>query len=415
MASDRNNKPMAVMSVKGVSKHYPIREGALQRVVGHVRAVDGVTFDIYAGQTVGLVGESGCGKSTLGKVVAGLADTTDGSVMYNLNNQLMPTKDLEKEDFKSFRRNCQMVFQDSFASLNPRHLVIDIVGRPLKIYDEVASSDLTERVVSLLNQVGLGREHLYRYPHQFSGGQRQRISIARALALNPEIIILDEPTSALDVSVQAQILNLLNELQKARNLAYLFITHDLSVVKHMADTLVVMYLGKIVESGKTHEIFKQPHHPYTKALIEAKPSFDNEENTKAKGLDGVVPDPARPPQGCRFHTRCSFATERCGWEVDDVVRWLEDTPGMFENLEGVQRRSEFSAVLSFSDEASAGNLSMEMRSQKIPGSMRNALKTLKLDSKNVEIEFEPVDEVALIDRGGRSSSCILDPSQISEE
>ena len=149
--------------------------------------------------------------------------------------------------------------------------------------------------------------------------------------------------------------------------------------------------------------------------MEAKPSFDNEENTKAKGLDGVVPDPARPPQGCRFHTRCSFATERCGWEVDDVVRWLEDTPGMFENLEGVQRQSEFSAVLSFSDEASAGNLSMEMRSQKIPGSMRNALKTLKLDSKNVEIEFEPVDEVALIDRGGRSSSCILDPSQISEE
>ena len=246
------------MSVQGVSKHYPIREGALQRVVGHVRAVDGVTFDIYAGQTVGLVGESGCGKSTLGKVVAGLADTTDGSVMYNLNNQLMPTKDLEKEDFKSFRRNCQMVFQDSFASLNPRHLVIDIVGRPLKIYDEVASSDLTERVVSLLNQVGLGREHLYRYPHQFSGGQRQRISIARALALNPEIIILDEPTSALDVSVQAQILNLLNELQKARNLAYLFVTHDLSVVKHMADTLVVMYLGKIVESEKLMKYLNNP-------------------------------------------------------------------------------------------------------------------------------------------------------------
>ena len=263
------------MSVQGVSKHYPIREGALQRVVGHVRAVDGVTFDIYAGQTVGLVGESGCGKSTLGKVVAGLADTTDGSVMYNLNNKLMPTKDLEKEDFKSFRRNCQMVFQDSFASLNPRHLVIDIVGRPLKIYDEVASSDLTERVVSLLNQVGLGREHLYRYPHQFSGGQRQRISIARALALNPEIIILDEPTSALDVSVQAQILNLLKDIQDELHLTMLFISHDLPVIRQMCNRIIVLKDGNVCEINDSESLFNQPQHSYTKQLISLMPKIES--------------------------------------------------------------------------------------------------------------------------------------------
>jgi oligopeptide/dipeptide ABC transporter ATP-binding protein len=336
-------------------------------------------------------------------------------VRYNFNSQLVSISNLEKDKFKNFRRNCQMVFQDSFASLNPRHLVFDIVGRPLKVYNEVSGYDLVEKVVSLLNQVGLGREHLYRYPHQFSGGQRQRISIARALALNPEIIILDEPTSALDVSVQAQILNLLNELQKARNLAYLFVTHDLSVVRHMADSLVVMYLGKIAEAGETQAIFAKPYHPYTKALMDAKPSFDEGQNSKAKGLDGVVPDPARPPQGCRFHTRCSLATDKCGWEVDDVVRWLEDTPGMFESLTAVERKSEFSAVLSFSDESSAANLTQEMHSEKLPASMRKALKHVNINEKNVQIEFEPVEEILLREKDGRHAACIIEPKKVNQE
>ena len=415
MISKKDNVGQPILSISDVTKHYPIREGALQRVVGHVRAVDGVSFDIFPGKTVGLVGESGCGKSTLGKVVAGLTDPTSGSVRYNFNNQLVSISNLEKDKFKNFRRNCQMVFQDSFASLNPRHLVFDIVGRPLKVYHEVSGSDLVEKVVSLLNQVGLGREHLYRYPHQFSGGQRQRISIARALALNPEIIILDEPTSALDVSVQAQILNLLNELQKARNLAYLFVTHDLSVVRHMADSLVVMYLGKIAEAGETQAIFAKPYHPYTKALMDAKPSFDEGQNSKAKGLDGVVPDPARPPQGCRFHTRCSLATDKCGWEVDDVVRWLEDTPGMFESLTAVERQSEFSAVLSFSNESSAANLTQEMRSEKLPASMRRALKRVNINEKNVQIEFEPVEEILLREKDGRHAACIIEPKKVNQE
>jgi len=415
MKNNNDNLKKPVLSVGDVTKHYPIKEGALQRVVGHVKAVDGVSFDILPGETVGLVGESGCGKSTLGKVIAGLTDATSGSVSYCLNDNLLPISNLDKENFKNFRRNCQMVFQDSFASLNPRQLVFDIVARPLKVYNESTGSDLVEQVVSLLNQVGLGREHLYRYPHQFSGGQRQRISIARALALNPEIIILDEPTSALDVSVQAQILNLLNDLQKARNLAYLFITHDLSVVRHMADALVVMYLGKIVETGNTKEIFSKPHHPYTKALMDAKPSFDEGENLKAKGLEGVVPDPARPPQGCRFHTRCSLATENCGWEVDDVVRWLEDTPGMFENLDAVDRKSEFSAVLSFSNENSAANLAMEMRSEKLPASMRKAVKKLNLNDQKVDIEFEPVEEISLHESNGRLAACILDPKKVNQK
>jgi oligopeptide/dipeptide ABC transporter ATP-binding protein len=310
-----------LLSIRDVKKHYPIRDGALQRVVGSVRAVDGVSFDIRRGETVGLVGESGCGKTTLGRVISGLSDPTGGGVLYNLSQIGLQSIDgLQDQASRLFRRNCQMVFQDSFASLNPRHLVVDIVGRPLKVYKEASGSALTEKVVELLEQVGLGRQHLYRYPHQFSGGQRQRISIARALALDPEIIVLDEPTSALDVSVQAQILNLLNDLQKERNLAYLFITHDLSVVRHMADRLVVMYLGKVSEAGVASEIFKAPHHPYTKALMDSKPDlYEDRSETHTRGLGGIVPDPARPPQGCRFHTRCQSATPSCGWEVDDVI------------------------------------------------------------------------------------------------
>ena len=288
------------------------------------------------------------------------------------------------------------------------------MGRPLKVYGEASGADLIERVVGLLEQVGLGREHLYRYPHQFSGGQRQRISIARALALNPEVIVLDEPTSALDVSVQAQILNLLNELQRERNLAYLFVTHDLSVVRHMADQLVVMYLGKVAEAGVTSEIFDAPHHPYTRALMEAKPDLgDDYADGKARGLEGVVPDPARPPQGCRFHTRCRMATAACGWEVDDVIRQLEDVPGLFDALSGVERRSEFEASLTFEDDSSAARLQDVMQGSGIPTPMKEALKRLDRTDRTVIVAFAEVSPVELEQTApGRVVACVRDPAEV---
>lgn len=412
--SQKNYSDDLILSVEEVKKHYPIREGALQRIVGSVRAVDGVSLQLKRGKTLGIVGESGCGKTTLGRLISGLNDPTSGGVLYGGEEKFNRIDELKNIPLRNFRRNCQMVFQDSFASLNPRHLVADIVGRPLKVYKEATGADLLDRVVTLLEQVGLGREHLYRYPHQFSGGQRQRISIARAIALNPEIIVLDEPTSALDVSVQAQILNLLSDIQKARNLAYIFITHDLNVVRHMADDIVVMYLGKVVEAGSTEDIFEAPHHPYTKALISAKPDLDKANSENAIGLEGLIPDPARPPQGCRFHTRCVMATPDCGWEVDDVIRWLEDTPGMFEELVGVERKSEFSAVLTFSSEGAAANLIASARSEKLPLAMRQSLIKLNLNNEKVELAFKEVKEVALKSLGHRQSACVLSPEEVSK-
>ena len=412
--SQKNYSDDLILSVEEVKKHYPIREGALQRIVGSVRAVDGVSLQLKRGKTLGIVGESGCGKTTLGRLISGLNDPTSGGILYGGEEKFNRIDELKNIPLRNFRRNCQMVFQDSFASLNPRHLVADIVGRPLKVYKEATGADLLDRVVTLLEQVGLGREHLYRYPHQFSGGQRQRISIARAIALNPEIIVLDEPTSALDVSVQAQILNLLSDIQKARNLAYIFITHDLNVVRHMADDIVVMYLGKVVEAGSTEDIFEAPHHPYTKALISAKPDLDKANSENAIGLEGLIPDPARPPQGCRFHTRCVMATPDCGWEVDDVIRWLEDTPGMFEELVGVERKSEFSAVLTFSSEGAAANLIASARSQKLPLAMRQSLIKLNLNNEKVELAFKEVKEVGLKSLGHRQSACVLSPEEVSK-
>lgn len=412
--SQKNYSDDLILSVEEVKKHYPIREGALQRIVGSVRAVDGVSLQLKRGKTLGIVGESGCGKTTLGRLISGLNDPTSGGVLYGGEEKFNRIDELKNIPLRNFRRNCQMVFQDSFASLNPRHLVADIVGRPLKVYKEATGADLLDRVVTLLEQVGLGREHLYRYPHQFSGGQRQRISIARAIALNPEIIVLDEPTSALDVSVQAQILNLLSDIQKARNLAYIFITHDLNVVRHMADDIVVMYLGKVVEAGSTEDIFEAPHHPYTKALISAKPDLDKANSENAIGLEGLIPDPARPPQGCRFHTRCVMATPDCGWEIDDVIRWLEDTPGMFEELVGVERKSEFSAVLTFSSEGAAANLIASARSEKLPLAMRQSLIKLNLNNEKVELAFKEVKEVALKSLGHRQSACVLSPEEVSK-
>lgn len=419
-----------VLAVRDVKKHFPIKDGALQRVVGQVRAVDGVSFDLLRGETLGLVGESGCGKTTLGRVLAGLEQPTSGGVYFDLSESQRADLDralvagegtalaqieaahrvdrLDAANWRRFRRNTQMVFQDSFSSLNPRHLVSDIVGRPLRVYKEASGSALTERVVGLLEQVGLGRQHLYRYPHQFSGGQRQRISIARALALDPELVILDEPTSALDVSVQAQILNLLHELQLSRGFTFLFITHDLSVVRHMADRIAVMYLGRIAESGDTTDLFDDPIHPYTDALLRANPDL-TEDDDGFHGLEGTVPDPARPPQGCRFHTRCVYATPDCGWEIDDVVLQLEDTPALFDKLAGVERRSPFDASLQFTDTDASAGLATALQSEELPASMKAAIEHVAVEGQTVSIRFRKVDEVLLTPRGNdRLAACLLD-------
>jgi oligopeptide/dipeptide ABC transporter ATP-binding protein len=430
----------SVISLRGVEKHFPIKEGTLQRVVGHVRAVDGVSFDIRPGETVGLVGESGCGKTTLGRCISGLTSVTDGKIYFRLSDadaarldaiEATPepvrnreqVRELERIDdnhridqlkgkaWKAYRRNCQVVFQDSFSSLNPRHLVKDIVGRPLRVHNEASGQELTERVVSLLESVGMGRQHLYRFPHQFSGGQRQRISIARALALDPEFIVLDEPTSALDVSVQAQILNLLYDLQRERGLTYLFISHDLGVVRLMSDRIAVMYLGQIAEQGTAVQLFEDPRHPYTEALLAANPDI-NAQQSEMKGLHGSVPDPANPPEGCRFHTRCPVVTPACGWEVDDAVEWLYDHDLLVEGLADVERRSEFDATMVFHDEATAATAAEAFDKGDAPAAMKAALQEMSLDGRRLNITFHPVAPVELEHIGdGRLTACILHTSR----
>ncbi|WP_191090123.1 ABC transporter ATP-binding protein [Histidinibacterium aquaticum] len=401
-----------LLSVRNLKKHFPIKDGVLQSTVGHVKAVDDVSFDIRRGETVGLVGESGCGKTTLSQCVAGLMEPTSGEVLFDTGRggTLGPEDRIDRMSGKQkakYRRNVQMVFQDNFASLNPRNLVVDIVGRPLRVHGEASGGLLTERVVELLEQVGLGRQHLYRYPHQFSGGQRQRISIARALALDPDLIVLDEPTSALDVSVQAQILNLLGDLQQQRHLAYLFVTHDLSVVRHMADRTVTMYLGRVVEHGPTETIFRDAQHPYTKALLAAKPDLDDDPDAPIATLEGTIPDPARPPKACRFHTRCPVATPDCGWEVDDIVRLLESDDTLFERLSGVSRKSELEAELAFETEEAACKLWEVLRSDRVPEAMREATEILDVKGSKLNVRFRDSDEIGLRALGsGHEAACV---------
>ena len=311
--------PNGQVILKGtdLKKYYPIKKGVLRRTVGQVKAVDGVSFELHEGETLGVVGESGCGKSTLGRLLVQLEKPTEGVV------EMGGRRIKAGEEMRRARRDIQIVFQDPYTSLNPRMTVGDIVAEPLEIHK--AELDLKggvrRRVQELLDQVGLNPEHINRYPHQFSGGQRQRIGIARGIALNPKVLICDEPVSALDVSVQAQVVNLLEKLQDELGLAYVFIAHDLSVVRHISDRVAVMYLGKIVEVGTEHEIYETPTHPYTRALLSAVPVPDPRarEVRQQIVLTGDVPSPANPPSGCRFHTRCWKATELCSREEPALV------------------------------------------------------------------------------------------------
>ncbi|MEU7331133.1 ABC transporter ATP-binding protein [Streptomyces parvus] len=304
-----------ILQVRDLAKHYPLTQGILfKRQIGAVRAVDGVDFDLYAGETLGIVGESGCGKSTVAKMLVHLERPTAGAIRYKGED----ISKLSGRALKAVRRNIQMVFQDPYTSLNPRMTVGDIIGEPYEIHPEVApKGSRRQKVQDLLDVVGLNPEYINRYPHQFSGGQRQRIGIARGLALNPEIIVADEPVSALDVSVQAQVVNLLDRLQAEFNLSFVFIAHDLSIVRHISDRVGVMYLGRIVEIGSDAEIYDHPTHPYTQALLSAVPVPDPtaREHRERIILHGDVPSPASIPSGCRFRTRCWKAQERCELEV----------------------------------------------------------------------------------------------------
>jgi len=310
----------ALLEVDGLRKYFPIQQGLLRKTVGHVKAVDGVSFDVARGETLGVVGESGCGKTTLGRCLMRLIEPTEGAVRFHDNGSIVDLTALDTTALRPYRRRMQMVFQDPFSSLNPRMTVGDLVGEPLRVNRVCAGSDLEDRVSHLVESVGLKSQDLRRYPHAFSGGQRQRIGIARALALNPDLIVADEPVSALDVSVQAQILNLLVELREEFQLSYVFIAHDLAVVEHISDRIAVMYLGRVVEIGDARAVYAKPRHPYTEALMSAVPIADpNAQRTRARiRLDGEVPDPSNPPPGCPFHPRCQYATDACAEEAPEL-------------------------------------------------------------------------------------------------
>ena len=316
-----------LLDVKGLKKFFPIQAGMMRRTVGYVRAVDDVSFYVREGETVGLVGESGCGKTTAGRTILRLYEPTAGTVLFRSRllsaggeAQMVDLSELDREQLKAIRQEMAMIFQDPIGSLNPRMSVFDIISEPMVIHGKGKGPQVEETVTRLLDRVGLRPEHMRRYPHEFSGGQRQRIGIARALALSPSLIICDEPVSALDVSIQAQTLNLLHDLQADFGMAYIFVAHDLSVVQHISDRVAVMYVGKIAEMADAEELYLHPLHPYTEALMSAVPKPDPKYHSERIIMKGDVADPSNPPPGCYFHPRCQYAVDVCGI---DLPEWRE--------------------------------------------------------------------------------------------
>ena len=309
----------SLLQVTGLKKHFPVHKGILKKIVGHIKAIDGISFDIKDGETVGLVGESGSGKTTTGRSIIRLHPVTEGEILFQMDGQMRNVHQLSKPEVKNFRRQMQMVFQNPFASLDPRMSIKHILLEHLVTHKLGSRQDQLGKVEELISMVGLSTSHLDRYPHELSGGQRQRVGIARSLALNPKLIICDEPVSALDVSVQAQVLNLLSNLQKELRLTYLLVAHDLSVVEYMSDRIIVMYAGKIVEIAKSEDLYRQPKHPYTEALMNAAPRQQYNSTSKRSILPGSMPDAFNLPSGCNFYDRCRYARDICQQTDPDLA------------------------------------------------------------------------------------------------
>lgn len=309
-----NGEKEVLFQVKNLKTYFPVKEGLLKKVTGNVKAVDGVSFEVYRGETLGVVGESGCGKSTMGKTVMRLLNPTDGEILYRMGGEMKDVAKFNKKELFDFRKEVQMVFQDPYSALNPSKKIGEAFEEPLKIHgikEQKKRQEIMDRVIQMVN---LRKEYLLRYPHEFSGGQRQRLCIARALEVNPSVLICDEPVSALDVSIQAQVLNLMKKIQRELKLTYIFIAHDLSVVQYMSDRIAVMYLGEIVELADSKSLYREPLHPYTKALLSAIPVPVINSGKKRIVIEGDVPSPINKPQGCPFHTRCPQCMERCKTE-----------------------------------------------------------------------------------------------------